>query len=62
MFFFLFRWLANARFAKFARHRSEIHEKHLLLMKNSIFQIALLQIRRVILEYQRLSLLPKLFS
>ncbi len=60
--FFLIRWLSNARFCRFARRRSEIRGKHLLLMKNQLFQIALLEIRRVILEYQQLPLLPKLFS
>jgi hypothetical protein len=60
--FLMIRWLSNARFCRFARHRSAIRGKHLLLMDNHIFQIALLEMRRVILEYQQLPLLPKLLS
>jgi len=55
------RWLANARFSRFLRHRSEIEQKHLLFMDNRVFQMAFIEIRRVILEYQQLPLLPKLF-
>lgn len=56
-----FRWLANARFSRFVKRRKEIERKHLLLMKNRVFQMAILQIRRVIFEYEQLALLPKLF-
>ncbi|CAF1139632.1 unnamed protein product [Adineta steineri] len=55
-------WLSNARFVRFARRRFEISEKHLLFIHNPIFQMAILEIRRVIHEYQRLTLLPQLFS
>ncbi|CAF1088574.1 unnamed protein product [Rotaria sordida] len=55
-------WLSNARFSRFARHRFEISNRHLLLMNNHIFQMAIIEIRRVIYEYQQLTLLPKLFS
>ncbi|CAF3428145.1 unnamed protein product [Rotaria socialis] len=54
-------WLSNARFSRFSRRRSEISKTHLLLMNNRIFQMALLEIRRVILEYQQITLLPKMF-
>ncbi|UJR29306.1 hypothetical protein I4U23_010520 [Adineta vaga] len=52
------RWLSNARFARFARRRYEVSSKHLLFAQNPIFQMAILEIRRVICEYQRLTLLP----
>ncbi|CAF4422286.1 unnamed protein product, partial [Adineta steineri] len=49
-------------FVRFAGRRFEINEKHLLFIHNPIFQMAILEIRRVIHEYQRLTLLPQLFS
>ena len=58
---FVLRWLSNARFARFARRRFEISKKHLLLMKNRIFQMSILEIRRVITEYQQVVLLPRLY-
>jgi len=58
----IIRWLSNARFARFARRRFEISQQHLLLANNPIFQMAILEIRRVIFEYQRLPLLPPLFQ
>ena len=56
---FLPRWLSNARFIRFARRRYEINAKHLLFRHNPIFQMAILEIRRVIFEYQRIKLLPQ---
>ena len=58
---FILRWLSNARFARFARRRFEISKSHLLLMKNRIFQMAILEIRRVIIEYEQVVLLPNYF-
>jgi len=58
----MIRWLSNARFSRFARRRSEMSARHLLLKPNRIFQMAILEIRRVIQEYEKFSLLPKLFS
>jgi hypothetical protein len=58
----IIRWLSNSRFSRLVRRRSEIKGKHLLLMNNRIFQMAIFEIRRVIFEYQRLPLLPKLYQ
>lgn len=61
-FEFEFRWNENIRFQKFVRHRSQIEKKHLLFQKNGIFQLAILQIRRVLQEFQQLKFLPTLFK
>ena len=62
MDFFFFRWKENIRFGKFVRHRGEIATNHLLFQQNGIFQLAVLQIRRVLEEFQRLKFLPTLFK
>jgi hypothetical protein len=60
--YFIIRWLSNASFSRFARRRFEMSSRHLLLMPNRIFQMAIFEIRRVIHEYKKLPLLPKLFA
>jgi hypothetical protein len=62
VYILIIRWLSNSRFSRLVRRRSEIKGKHLLLMNNRIFQMAIFEIRRVIFEYQRLPLLPKLYQ